>query len=195
MELRVPDGFVGLLKIIGNDLSRRVLELLIWASEHPAEAIAEAWNCLGEVGRYTLAVNLLDREGFEPLKSIEAAREADRRAREEEEFKERLRDALDKGGYKFRTPSGTECMVKRRYNGACDLAFSPGGEKVVFVYDVTHFNGISKIVMRAEKGILETPREIIYNSDRYSPSEEAGRRLMRAVEGNIPPSALTLLEE
>lgn len=193
MELRVPESFYELLASMKNLRVRRTLELLLWAHQNPrgAAEVAEAWKALGEAGKRELEHQLFYEE-LNPPSWIEAARKTDEQDREEKAFMNKFRAAMRRGSYRFKLPSGTECMVRKRHTDTYDFVFTPGGEKVVFTY-ASYWENVSSIVRKLENGEIETPSEIIYNNERYFLHEEAGKKIMKAVEENISPGTLALL--
>ena len=195
MELRVPESFYELLASMNDLQVRRTLELLLWAHRNPREAaeIAEAWKAFGEAGKRELEYQLFYKE-LNPPSWIEAARKTDEQDREEKAFMNKFRTAMRRGSYRFKLPSGTECVVRKRYMNTYDFVFTPGGEKVVFIYGACWEN-VSSIVRKLEKGEIVTPGEIIYNNERYSPLEEVGKKIVKAVEENISPGTLALLTD
>lgn len=197
MRLEVPDEFWEMLVSSDNIdvVIGKVIKLLLWATENPTAAskIAEGWRHLGKRGKWYLLRDLFFTEYDDPCPLLIKAEGLEREEQRKEEYVRKFVAAINGGGYRFRLPSGAECLVKRRKDGSYDFVLTPGGERVVLCYSDLIQNSAVEIAKKMEGGEIERPTAIIYNNERYLPEEEAGQKILTAIKKNVSPGTFAIL--
>lgn len=195
MMSRIPDEFIEVLKEIKMEVPpRNVVDWLEWASRNPEDAkrLAEAYRGLGRSGRHEFAVALL--RGESPDRAIESAVEDDAECRKKRSLLSKVIADAKKGGYRFTTPNGVECIVVRdRSDEGYWFNFKVEGEEIGILY------GRRSLLCALElwgsgSAYKHRIKAVLYKDKLYSPYADIAKAIIRAVEENMKPEVLTAVD-
>lgn len=193
MKLKIPDRFQKMLNMltVGRYFTN-VIKVLEWVDANPkqAEHVAEAVMKLDNLGR-----DVFEKSLFYSKTPQDALEHAIKISTEESEKRSKLSKFIHstrKGGYNFKL-NGCPCVVTcDQKTGKYIFKFTPGNTPVYLIFRPKY---ISYVIQDMEKGTIWTfgLSQILYKGTNYSPRSRTGQLLIDAIQRNIRPEVMAVI--
>ena len=198
MRLDVPDSFLELIKDLDWNFEH-IVDDLKWASENQETAVrvVGGWKLLGRTGKKVFYTNILS--GSDPSGALEYAKKHEDQLRARMIKVAHVAREARRGGYKFTTPNGVECVVKvvdDKHSSKYWFDFNVQGEHVILVYNNWR---ISDVLQEAENGDVATFNlsSVVYQGKQYYKGERYDRNVsvfIEAIKKNMNPCVLMAVD-
>jgi hypothetical protein len=192
IRLEVPEEFIDMLDQ-ANPLAAHIIDCLDWATKNQGEAlrVVEEWKKLGWDGKKVFAKRI---SAYDPLRSIEDAKEHEREFRAKIKSVQRMVSSIKRRGeYRLVAENEVECVVRpvdeyRRRMYSFDVGVQ--GDHMTLVYEK---DGIAEVLRKMESGkpsIIHL-RHVIYQGRQYVGNLGI---FIEAIRRNISPRVLMAVD-